>query len=151
MLSRDLPGKLRLGCAPAVPALVREAGKGPARLKPGDGHPTMVLGVSFPRLRVPQDFEEGVQGKLARNTSRRPPVRNSGGRTVSDLVFIAPSVQPQLLVVLNAPSTRVGSVIKDRERAGWSLAAIGRLRVVGERIRVLEADSLAASRKPSRA
>ncbi|MHB0884444.1 MAG: hypothetical protein ACYC6I_02880 [Bacillota bacterium] len=86
---------------------------------------------------------------MARNTSQRSQARPGGGRTVSDLVFIAPAAQPQLLVVLNAPSTRVGAFIRDRERAGWSLAAIGRVRVVGERIRVLEAGDLASPRQPS--
>jgi len=47
-----------------------------------------------------------------------------------------------VLVILNAPSTQVGALLKEREQAGWSLAAVGHIRVMGDRIKVLDASNL---------
>ncbi|MHB8926509.1 MAG: hypothetical protein ACYC9Q_02435 [Bacillota bacterium] len=78
---------------------------------------------------------------MLRNKSRRS--RHHGAEaahaeTVCDLLFVRPAARSPLLVILNAPSTQVGAALKERERAGWSLAAIGHIRVVGERVKVVD-------------
>lgn len=83
----------------------------------------------------------GPVGDQRHPCHRRGP-RQAGCGTTSDLLFVRPTAEAQVLVILNAPSTQVGALLKEREQAGWSLAAVGHIRVMGDRIKVLDASNL---------